>query len=58
MGKKRNKGQPEKRIRIRGERRAQIDEAKLSLALWLLAKGIVEDRTKPKRSEPSGEEAV
>ena len=36
---------PEKRIRIRSKRLEEIDDTKLALAVWLMAKGIVEDRT-------------
>lgn len=60
MGKKQRNPRPDRNIRIRGERRQHIDETKLSLAIWLLAKGIVEDRTKSKPDVPeasSGEAA-
>lgn len=33
-----------KRVRVRSKRLDQLDEGKLSLALWLLARGIVEDK--------------
>lgn len=33
------------RIRVRSKRLDQVDETKLSLAFWLLAKQLVEDRT-------------
>ncbi len=36
---------PTKNIRVRSKRLDQIDETKLALAVWLMAKGIVEDRT-------------
>jgi hypothetical protein len=45
------KRKPAKRIRIRSKSLAQIDETKLSLALWLMAKRLIEDR------EASGDEA-
>ena len=35
------------RIRVRGKRLDQVDESKLTLAYWLLAKKIVEDKTDP-----------
>ena len=34
-----------KKIRVRSKRLDQVEEAKLSLALWLLARGLVEDKT-------------
>lgn len=48
-------------IRVRGVRRAEIDTTKLSLALWLIAKGEVEAQNedpdvKATSTEPSGEE--
>ena len=36
------------RIRVRGKRLDEIDETKLSLAYWLLAKRLVDDRTDPR----------
>lgn len=39
------------RIRIREERLDKLDETKMEVAIWLLAKGAVEDRTQ--RSQPS-----
>jgi hypothetical protein len=33
------------RIRVRGKRLDQVDSSKITLAYWLLAKQIVEDRT-------------
>ncbi len=36
------------RIRVRGKRLDQVDETKLTLAYWLLAKQLVEDRTEPR----------
>jgi hypothetical protein len=35
------------RIRVRGKRLDQVDESKLTLAYWLLAKKIVADKTDP-----------
>lgn len=40
----RHKRKPTKHIRIRSKSLAQIDETKLSLALWLMAKRLIEDR--------------
>lgn len=40
-----------KRIRVRSKRLDQVDESKLALALWLLARGMVEDKT----STPAGD---
>jgi hypothetical protein len=37
------------RIRVRGKRLDQIDNTKLSLAYWLLAKQLVEDKTDPRQ---------
>jgi hypothetical protein len=45
MAKKRSRSSAPRRIRARGIRRAPIDETKLALAIWLLAKQIVEDRS-------------
>lgn len=39
------------RIRVRGKRLDQVDNTKLTLAYWLLAKRLVEDKTAP--GEPS-----
>lgn len=40
-------------IRVRGKRLEEIDETKLALAYWLLARKIAEDRTDPAElSEP------
>jgi len=36
------------RIRVRGKRLDQVDETKLTLAYWLLAKQLVEDKTNPR----------
>jgi hypothetical protein len=41
------------RIRVRSKRLDQVDEAKLSLAFWLLAKQLVEDQTDPGVSDAS-----
>jgi hypothetical protein len=39
------------KIVIREDRLSKLDETKMSVALWLLAKGAVEDRTQ--RSQPA-----
>lgn len=39
----------ENRIRVRGKRLDEIDETKLTLAYWLLAKQLVEDKTDPRQ---------
>lgn len=44
-----------KRIRVRSKRLDEIDETKLSLAIWLIAKSLVEDKTTPPK-EPSAPE--
>jgi hypothetical protein len=36
------------RIRVRGKRLDQVDETKLTLAYWLLAKQLVADKTHPR----------
>jgi hypothetical protein len=36
------KTQPQKRIRVRSKSVAEIDETKLALAFWLMAKRLVE----------------
>lgn len=36
------------RIRVRGKRLDQVDNTKLALAYWLLAKRLVEDKTDPR----------
>ena len=48
----------ENRIRVRSKRLDQVDEDKLSLAFWLLAKQLVEDQTDDPGSPdgPSGED--
>lgn len=38
-------GKPDKRVRVRSKPLSEIDETKLALAVWLMAKGIVENRT-------------
>jgi hypothetical protein len=34
-----------RRVRVRSKRLDELDESKLALALWLLARGIVADKT-------------
>jgi hypothetical protein len=36
-----------KKIRVRSKRLDQIDESKLALALWLITRDLVEDKTTP-----------
>jgi hypothetical protein len=36
------------KIRVRGKRLDQVDNTKLTLAYWLLAKRLVEDKTDPR----------
>jgi hypothetical protein len=48
VGKRQRDRHTERRVRVRGKRLAQIDETKMALALWLLAKQIVEDHTEAK----------
>jgi hypothetical protein len=47
-----------KRIRIRAKRLDEIDETKLALAFWLIAKDVVENKTnlvkKPHKGKASG----
>ncbi|HWY18456.1 MAG TPA: hypothetical protein VNY27_07060 [Solirubrobacteraceae bacterium] len=40
-----------KKVRIRSKRLDQLDEAKLSLAIWLIARDLVTDETTPPPSE-------
>jgi hypothetical protein len=47
-----------KKIRVRSKRLDQVDEMKLSLALWLLAKDMVENRTTPRKPRQGGEESL
>jgi hypothetical protein len=41
----------QRNIKIREDRLSKLDGTKMEVALWLLAKGTVEDRTK--RSQPA-----
>lgn len=46
------------RIRIREERLERLDETKMEVAIWLLAKKAVEDRTQRSRPAPPKREGV
>jgi hypothetical protein len=52
--------QPAKRVRVRSKSLAEIDETKLSLALWLMAKRIVEEEAErdPLDNEPTRRKAA
>lgn len=51
--------QPDKRVRVRSKSLAQVDETKLSLALWLMAKRIVEETERdPLDNEPTRRRAA
>lgn len=55
-----NDSKGEKRLRVRTRRLKEIDTTKLSLALWLVAKGIVEDKGEDEADSPAedgGEDA-
>jgi hypothetical protein len=43
-GQKRPKRKPERRVRVRSKSLAEIDETKLALALWLMAKRQLEEQ--------------
>ena len=48
-----------RKIRIREERLERLDTTKFEVAVWLLAKGVVEDRTQRSQPKPAKhEEAV
>jgi hypothetical protein len=42
---------PHKRIRVRSKSLAEIDETKLSLALWLMAKRMLEEQDEAEARE-------
>jgi hypothetical protein len=44
---------PQKRIRVRSKSLADIDETKLSLALWLMAKRMLEEQDEQAPHEDS-----
>jgi hypothetical protein len=53
----------EKRIKVRGKRLDQLDDTKLALAIWLLSREVVIDRTEraqpvPKSGSDDIDEAV
>lgn len=43
----------DKRIRARGKRLDQIDDSRLALAIWLLAREVVVDRTERPQPVPA-----
>lgn len=47
------KTEPQKRIRVRSKSLAEIDETKLSLAFWLMAKRLIEEEDAEADREPS-----
>lgn len=44
---------PQKRIRVRSKSLAEIDETKLALAFWLMAKRLIEEEDAETDREPS-----
>ncbi|HET7060270.1 MAG TPA: hypothetical protein VFH99_03090 [Candidatus Saccharimonadales bacterium] len=44
--------QPEKRIRVRSKSLAEVDETKLALAFWLMAKRQLEEQESVEDSAP------
>ena len=46
------------KIRIKEERLERLDTTKFEVAIWLLAKGIVEDRTQRSQPKPVKHEEV
>jgi hypothetical protein len=47
-----------KKIRVRSKRLEQVDEMKLSLALWLLARDLADNCTTPRKPQHGGEESL
>ncbi|MGA2454247.1 MAG: hypothetical protein ABSG93_12065 [Solirubrobacteraceae bacterium] len=43
-----------KKVRIRSKRLDQLDESKLALAIWLIARDLVENETAPPAPEIDG----
>ena len=43
---------PARALRVRSRRLDQVDEAKLALALALMARRLIEERTEPHTTEP------
>jgi hypothetical protein len=48
----------ERNIKIREDRLSKLDGTKMEVAIWLLAKGRVEDRTKRARPAPPASDEV
>lgn len=49
----------QRNIKIREDRLSELDGTKMEVAIWLLAKGKVEDRTRRSQpAPPAGEEIV
>jgi hypothetical protein len=46
------------KIKIREDRLESLDTTKFEVAIWLLAKGIVEDRTERSQPKPANHEVV
>lgn len=46
----------ENRIRVRAKRLEELDQAKLTLAVFLLSQRLAEDRTEPTSVDSSGDE--
>lgn len=46
------------KIKIREDRLENLDTTKFEVAIWLLAKGIVEDRTQRSQPRPANHEEV
>jgi len=47
-----------KKVRVRSKRLDQLDESKLSLAVWLIARDLVDDETVPPAPEPDEDAPV
>lgn len=48
-------GRKERNIKIREDRLDRMDDTKMQVAVWLIAKGAVEDRTNRPQPEPEPE---
>jgi len=46
------------KIKIREDRLKNLDTTKFEVAIWLLAKGLVEDRTQRSQPKPAKQEKV
>jgi len=44
-----------KRVRVRSKRLTQLDDSKLALAIWLIARDLVENKTSPPPELSGGE---